>query len=59
MSEIPKVIAEVRKTGQTNMFSQNNVADIAHSLGYKDVSNTINDMNSREYMEYLEESANY
>jgi len=59
MSEKAKVIAKVRKTGQTNMFSKSNVAKIANSLGYPDISNSIKNMSSKEYMDLLKESANY
>jgi len=59
MSETAKVIAKVRKTGQTNMFSKSNVAKIADSLGYPDISDSIENMGTKEYMDLLKESANY
>lgn len=57
--EIAKVIAKVRKTGQTNMFSKTNVVKIADSLGYPDIADSIHNMDNKEYMDILQESANY
>ena len=59
MSEKAKVIAKVRKTGQTNMFSKSNVSKIADSLGYPEISYSISKMSTKEYMDLLEKSANY
>jgi len=59
MTEIAKAIAEVRETGQTNMFSKTNVSIIADSLGYLEVSQSIDSMNDSEYMKHLEDSGNY
>ena len=59
MTEIAKVIAEVRKTRQTNMYSKTNVSIIADSLGYLEVSQSIDNMSDSEYLKHLEDSGNY
>ena len=59
MTEIAKVIAEVRKTGQTNTFDKTNVSIIADSLGYLEVSQSIDNMSDSEYLKHLEDSGNY
>lgn len=59
MTEIAKVIAEVRKTRQTNMYSKINVSIIADSLGYLEVSQLIDNMSDSEYLKHLEDSGNY
>jgi len=59
MTEIAKVIADVRKTRQTNMYSKTNVSIIADSLGYLEVSQSIDSMSDSEYLKHLEDSGNY
>jgi chorismate mutase len=56
--EMAKEIAEVRKTGMTNMFDRSSVIEILRDLGHDDTAEYLRD-NRDEYMELLKLSGKY
>lgn len=56
--EMVQEIAEVRRTGLTNMFDRNSVIDMLYTMGYDYTAEYLEE-NKREYMDLLKMSGSY
>jgi chorismate mutase len=56
--EMAKEIAEVRRTGETNMLDRGRVAELLDEMGFDYTAEYIR-VNTGDYMSLLEKSGNY